>query len=76
VFPFALQGKAETGEALIEFFIDEDGTVLLPRVVSASAPEFGYAAVQAVSQWQFEAPKRGGKSTVVRAQVPFNFALK
>jgi hypothetical protein len=33
----------------------------LPRIVSASAPEFGYAAAQAVATWRFTRPERKGK---------------
>lgn len=76
VFPRALQGKTDHGEAVVEFFIDDDGTALLPRAVSASAEEFGYAAVQAVSQWKFEPPLKGGKAVIVRAEVPINFKLR
>ncbi|MBI3884433.1 MAG: TonB family protein [Opitutae bacterium] len=76
VFPYALQGKTDHGAAEVEFFIDTDGTVLLPRAVSASAEEFGYAAVQAVSQWKFEPPLRAGKAVLVRAQIPISFKLR
>ena len=75
VFPSALVGKIDHGAAVVEFYIDTDGTALLPRAVSASAEEFGYAAVQAVSQWKFERPLKGGRPVLVRAQVPIKFKL-
>lgn len=75
VFPTALRDKGLSGEAEIEFFIDEDGDAQLPRIVSATAPEFGYAAAQAVAAWRFTPPRVNGKPAVVRVQVPVSFAL-
>lgn len=62
------------GRAEIEFIVDEEGRVVLPRIVSASAPEFGYAAMQATATWRFEPPTSGGKPALARARVPFEFA--
>lgn len=76
VFPSAVQGKLSQGKAMIEILIDEEGKVCLPRIVEASDPAFGYAAVQAIVAWVFEPPKAGGKPVVVRAKVPFYFGGK
>lgn len=76
VFPKSLAGKTAQGEALLEILINEEGHVILPRIVSASDPAFGYAAVQSVSAWWFEPPKAGGKPVVVRVRVPFSFGPK
>ncbi|HUG13180.1 MAG TPA: energy transducer TonB [Opitutaceae bacterium] len=65
--------EAVDGEAVVEFLVNEDGRALLPRVISASRPEFGYAAVHGVSDWRFEQPTRNGKPVTVRARVPFKF---
>lgn len=75
VYPTALEEAGQPGEAMIEFFVDKNGDAQLPRIVSSSAPEFGYAAVQAVATWRFEPPRKGGKSVVVRALIPINFSL-
>jgi len=75
VFPSALLGKVEKGEAVIEFLIDRDGNVQLPRIVSATDPAFGYAAVQGVSAWKFVPPTSHGKRVVVRAQIPVRFSM-
>lgn len=74
-FPRALQETQPKGEATVEFVIDRDGRARLPRVVSASAPEFGWAAVTAVAQWVFLPPKRGGERVDVRVSVPLQFAF-
>ena len=65
--------KVDEGDAVVEFLVDEEGRVCVPRVVSASDPAFGYAAVQAVSTWRFEPPVSKGKPGVARVSVPFEF---
>ncbi|HTZ20259.1 MAG TPA: energy transducer TonB [Opitutaceae bacterium] len=75
-FPVALRGKAESGEAMIEFLIDEQGHVRLPRIVSATDPAFGDAAAQALTAWQFVAPKAGGQPAVVKVKIPVKFAAQ
>jgi len=76
VFPTSLHGQVERGEAKIEILIDEEGKVHLPRIVEATNPAFGYAAMQAVIGWRFEPPKARGKTAVVRVFVPFEFKLE
>lgn len=74
-YPTALAEAGQPGEAVIEFFVDREGDVQLPRIISSSAPEFGYAAVQAVATWRFDPPKKGGKRVVVRARIPVDFTF-
>lgn len=72
-YPRAFDGTKTSGTAEIEFYIDPKGQAQLPRVVSASRPEFGWSAVTAVQQWVFEEPKRKGQDVYVRVQVPIEF---
>lgn len=74
-YPTALAKAGQPGEAVIDFYVDREGDVQLPEIVSSTAPEFGYAAVQAVATWRFDPPKKGGKRVVVRARIPVNFAM-
>jgi len=76
VFPVSLRPATAKGEALVEVLVDEEGLVRLPRVIAASDPAFGWAAVQAVAVWRFEKPKAGGKSVVTRVRIPFEFQAK
>ena len=76
VYPTALRQKGETGSALIEFYVDEEGDAQLPRIVEATAPEFGYAAALAVATWRFEPPLKNGKPVVAKVQIPLTFSLK
>lgn len=73
IFPLMAPENVTSGEARVEFLVDEAGQVRLPRIVSASRDEFGYAATQAVSRWQYEPPKKGGKPVVVRVEQAFSF---
>lgn len=75
VYPRSLRGEPrESGEAVIDFLVNEDGSVHLPRIVSATKPEFGYAAVQAVSTWRFTPPRSKGKPGIARVRVPIGFS--
>jgi TonB family protein len=75
VFPSTIaRGPAET-QAVVEFIIDHDGNVQLPRVVSAIAPAFGYAAVQGVSAWKFAPPTSHGRPVDIRAKIPVDFTV-
>ena len=73
IFPPDRLYAGEGGHAEIEFIIDRDGRVRLPRIRGASQPEFGWAAATAVSQWLFETPRRGGQPVDVRAAIPVEF---
>lgn len=75
-YPSALRESGQEGSAEIEFYLDKVGDAQLPRIVSATSPEFGYAAVQAVAAWRFEPPLKNGKPVIARAKIPVNFSLK
>ncbi|ACB74298.1 energy transducer TonB [Opitutus terrae] len=62
------------GRAEIEFVVDREGRVRLPRIVSATQPEFGWAAATAIAQWVFQPPTRGGQPVDVKVKIPFEFA--
>lgn len=66
VFPRGLRGKAQQGEAEVEFFVDPTGRAQLPHVLTASDPAFGYAACQAVAGWQYHPPRCDGHAATVR----------
>jgi len=73
-YPSSLEKAGAPGTATIEFYVDKNGDAQLPRIVSSTAPEFGYAAAQAIATWRFEPAKRGGKTVIVRTQIPLNFS--
>lgn len=71
VFPHKHAGK--DGSAEIEFIIDREGNVHLPRIVSASEPEFGWAAATAVIRWKFEPPRKAGEPADARVRIQLDF---
>lgn len=73
VYPRELRERGLEGKAEVEFIIDRDGRVRLPRILTATEPAFGWAAVTAVSQWVFQRPKRGGVPVDVKVQVELSF---
>ncbi len=75
-FPKSVENDVTSGEATIECLIDTKGRARLPRLIKASAPAFGYAALQAVSTWWFEPPRRAGRPVVTRVNIPFAFSIK
>lgn len=75
IYPVALKtAGAPQGEASIEFVIAKDGRARLPRIVSATHEEFGWAAATAVAQWVFKAPLRGGEPVDVKVSIPISFS--
>lgn len=74
VFPEAVaRRKTGSGSAQIEFFIDPSGAVRLPRIASATAPEFGWSAASAVLLYRFAPPLKDGKPALVKVSVPVAF---
>jgi TonB family protein len=74
VFPSSVDpSTCPSGTAEIEFIVDRSGRARLPRILSASRREFGWAAATAASQWVFNPPRRGGQPVDARLRVPFRF---
>ncbi len=73
VYPQGLRTEKPGGHAMVEFIIDRDGRARLPRVVSATREEFGWAAATAVSQWVFARPLRAGQPVEVKVSIPVEF---
>ncbi|MFT3782210.1 MAG: TonB family protein [Nibricoccus sp.] len=72
-YPTGLLSQRVAGEARVEFIIDRVGLAQLPRVVSATRPEFGWAAATLVNGMRFTPPTRGGKPTELRVVIPVPF---
>jgi TonB family protein len=59
--------QADAGEVTVDFYIDEEGRVRIPVARATSDAVFANAAVDAVSQWQFDPPTSQGKPVLVHA---------
>jgi TonB family protein len=61
-------------EALVEFIVDHAGHAQLPRVISCTSDDFGWAAATAVARWQYTTPSKNGKAVDVVVRVPLVFS--
>jgi TonB family protein len=75
-YPSEAAQKRQSAVVTVQFFIDEEGRVRLPAVSRETSEQnaaFAAAAVNAVSQWQFEPPLSKGQPVLVAARQDFNF---
>jgi len=75
IFPRNLEAKRIKGHVLVEFVVEANGTGFEPRVVRATSPEFGEAALAAVTRWKFNPAVKRGLPVRTRMQVPIAFNL-
>lgn len=73
--PKPLAEKKLGGDVEIECLVGEDGRPSELRVLSASHPELGDAAMAALRQWTFKPGLRNGKPAAWRVRIPFNFPV-
>jgi TonB family protein len=72
-YPAKLRRAKVKGRAVIGFTISPTGRVLDPKVVSATAPEFGDAALVAARMWRFLPLVQKGHAVATPAEMPFAF---
>ena len=72
-YPTALYFEKISGSARVEFVIDRVGLAQVPRILSATRPEFGWAAATLVNGMRFEPLTRGGKPAELRVEIPVTF---
>lgn len=75
IYPPDLRQVGETGTATVDFIIDRKGIPQLPRLVDATRPEFGWAALTAIREWRFSPLTSGGKAVEIRVRQPLAFGL-
>lgn len=76
VFPPQIPADGRTGSAVVRIIVDENGAVTAARVLTASQPAFGEAAIVAIKQWTFSPGVDDGKYTAMCLDVPFEFTRK
>lgn len=62
--PLRAKGQL-SGSAVVRYVVDASGLVQAPRVISASSPEIGFAAVQGVATLRFAQPQKSGHGVEV-----------
>jgi TonB family protein len=76
LYPAEAAQKQQSAVVTVQFYIDEKGRVRLPAVSRDTSERYGAfaaAAVNAVSEWQFEPPLSRGQPVLVAARQDFNF---
>ena len=75
VYPADAQAAGIRGLVILGIVIGEDGSVIETEVLS-SIPELDQAAIDAVTQWQFEPTLLNGEPVEVEMEVTINFTLR
>lgn len=61
------------GSAIVEFYIDDTGTVRMPYLVKGTGTQLDLLALETVRKWKFEPPMSKGKPVLVKAMQTFTF---
>ncbi|HTL68731.1 MAG TPA: TonB family protein [Lacunisphaera sp.] len=75
VHPPELRKKLIGGQCLVECLVSPAGRVVDTKVLSATDPAFGPAAVEALRQWEFQPGERDGQPIAMKVQIPFDFTF-
>jgi protein TonB len=75
VYPEDAKAAGIQGVVILEIVIGEDGSVIEANVLR-SIPELDQAAIDAVTQWQYEPTLLNGAPVEVELTVTINFTLR
>jgi protein TonB len=77
VYPVEARRKGITGQVLVRFHLDENGTVSHLHIKSAEPPEiFDRNTLTSLRQWRFEPAKHNRKAVPVWVEMPIEFDLR
>lgn len=68
-----LASAIATDTVQIEFIIDREGGVQLPRIVAATNMDLAWSVATALQRWLFEVPKLKGDAVFARKEMLFEF---
>lgn len=76
-YPSVLRDSRVAGRVVVELIVEENGRVRegSARVVDASHPAFGEAALRAVERFRFRPAKMAGVPVPVRVTIPINWTV-
>jgi TonB family protein len=69
----SLSGFRVHGRAIVNFVVDETGTVRVPAVETADAPELAEAALAVVARWSYEPPVEDGRPVLAEERTSLTF---
>jgi TonB family protein len=72
-YPDALKAEGKSGRVEILFHVDNSGHVRVPMVTYSDDPLFAEAAMDAISKWSFDVPRRRGRPSSAFALQRFTF---
>jgi TonB family protein len=75
-YPKSMVKAGAKGNAVIHMRIAANGSIQDPRIVSASDPAFGDAALEAFRQWRFYPRVKDGAPVETIVEIPVNFDPK
>lgn len=70
--PTDAEGNTVPGEATVEVYVNHEGEVRLPRVVSSTHDEVALAAIATFGDMLFTKPLHDGRPAVTRVRLPFS----
>ena len=73
VVPEAVVRSGETARAVVEIVIDRKGHAQVPKIISATSDDFGWAAATAAGRYIFTVPMKDGKPVDVFARLPMEY---
>ncbi|MFT3782196.1 MAG: energy transducer TonB [Nibricoccus sp.] len=76
LYPAELKANKISGEAVVSFVVDTDGTVKNIRVERTTEQAFGEAAVAAVAEWKFEPGSIKGTPVPCQLSLPLVFSVQ
>lgn len=65
------KGNSISGKATVELYINHEGEVRLPRIVSSTHDEVALAAIESFADLRFTPPLHEGRPTVTRIRLPY-----
>lgn len=71
--PDRLGAVAREGKVVVEYFIDPDGRVRMPLVLSSDDEAFTKSVLLAITEWRYATPTRDGQPVLARVAREFNF---
>jgi protein TonB len=77
VYPVEARKRGITGQVLVRFHLDENGTVSHLHVKSAEPPDiFNQNALNALRQWRFQPARHNKRAVSVWVELPIEFDLR
>ncbi|MBC2594839.1 energy transducer TonB [Ruficoccus amylovorans] len=75
-YPRQLASRKVEGVVKLTFVIDQNGDVIDIKVVDATFPEFGEAAMAALREWKFEPGMKNAQVVKARGKLSIPFSIK